>query len=67
MNWTVWRGPANVVFDAATTPVKSGKASVKATFTMPGTYVIRGSANDGELHVEKDVTVTVTGSSNPSS
>ena len=67
VNWTAWRGPANVVFEAATTPVKSGKASVKATFTTPGTYVIRGSANDGELHVEKDVTVTVTGSPNPSS
>ncbi len=67
VNWTVWRGPANVVFDAATTPVKDGKATVKATFTAPGTYVIRGSANDGELHVEKDVTVTVSGPSNRSS
>jgi hypothetical protein len=67
VTWTVWRGPANVTFDSATTPVKDGKAIVKATFARPGTYVLRGSANDGELHVEKDVTVTVIGTSNGSS
>jgi hypothetical protein len=59
VTWTVWRGPANVTFDPATAEVKGGKAVVAATFTKPGTYVLRGSANDGELHVEKDVIVTV--------
>ncbi|HWW84960.1 MAG TPA: hypothetical protein VNZ26_15220 [Vicinamibacterales bacterium] len=65
VNWTVWRGPANVVFDAPQTQVKNGKATVTATFTQPGTYLLRGSANDGELHVEKDVTVSVKGSPQP--
>jgi hypothetical protein len=59
VTWTVWRGPASVTFDPATAEVKGGKAVVTATFTKPGTYVLRGSANDGELHVEKDVIVTV--------
>jgi hypothetical protein len=61
VNWTEWRGPASVTFDAATTPVKEGKATVTATFSAPGVYILRVSANDGELHVEKDVTVTVSG------
>jgi hypothetical protein len=64
MTWIVHRGPANVTFDPAPpVQVKDGKAVVKATFSKPGTYVLRGSANDGELHTDKDVTVTVTGSS----
>jgi hypothetical protein len=58
----VWRGPANVNFEPATAPVANGKAVVTATFAKPGTYVLRGTANDGELHVDKDVTVTVNGS-----
>jgi hypothetical protein len=65
VTWVVWRGPAGVTFDSATTPVKNSKAIVTATFAKPGTYVLRGSANDGELHVEKDVSVTVNGSSQP--
>ena len=59
LNWIVWRGPAAVTFDQATTEVKDQKAVVKATFTKPGTYVLRAIANDGELNVNKDVTVTV--------
>ncbi len=62
VNWFVWRGPAAVTFEPATIPVKDGKAVVMATFTKPGTYVLRARANDGELNDEKDVTVTVTGS-----
>jgi hypothetical protein len=61
VNWVVWRGPANVTFNPSTVEVKDGKALATATFTKPGTYVLRGSANDGELHVEKDVTITVDG------
>jgi hypothetical protein len=59
VTWSVWRGPANVTFNPATVEVKDGKAVATATFTKPGTYVLRGSANDGELHVETDVIVTV--------
>jgi hypothetical protein len=63
VNWTVWRGPAAVTFDPATVPVKDGKAVSTATFTRPGTYVLRAIANDGELNDQKDVTLTVSGGS----
>jgi len=36
-----------------------GKISVKATFADPGTYVLRGLADDGALTGSDDVTVTV--------
>jgi hypothetical protein len=64
VNWIVYRGPANAAFSPAVVPVKGkdAKATVTATFDKPGTYVLRATANDGELKVEKDVTVTVTGS-----
>jgi hypothetical protein len=61
VTWSVWRGPAAVVFDPpGRTEVKEGKASVKATFTQPGTYVLRLRANDGSLWDDEDITVTVT-------
>ena len=48
-----------MTFDHPTTEVKDQKAVVKATFTKPGTYLLRAIADDGELHVNKEVTVTV--------
>jgi hypothetical protein len=39
--------------------VADGKSVVKATFTQPGTYVIRAFAHDGLLRTAKDVTITV--------
>jgi hypothetical protein len=64
VNWIVYRGPANATFSPAAVPVKGkeAKATVTATFDKPGTYVLRATANDGELRVEKDVTLTVSGS-----
>jgi hypothetical protein len=62
VNWMVWRGPAQVQFDPVTIPVKEGKALTTAKFTVPGTYMLRAIANDGELNDQKDVTVTVSGS-----
>jgi len=59
LTWIVWRGPDNATFDQASIPVKDQKATVQVTFAKPGTYILRGTANDGELKVEKDVTVTV--------
>jgi hypothetical protein len=59
LNWIAWRGPAAVTFDHPTTQVKDPKVVVTATFTKPGTYILRAIADDGELHVNKDVTVTV--------
>jgi hypothetical protein len=55
----VWRGPDNAKFDQGSILVKDQKATVEVTFPEPGTYILRGTANDGELKVEKDVTVTV--------
>ena len=37
-----------------------GKVSAKLTFSAPGTYVLRGIADDGALTGSDDVTVTVT-------
>jgi len=37
-----------------------GKVPVRATFTQPGTYVLRGVADDGALTGYDEVTVTVT-------
>jgi hypothetical protein len=60
VTWTVWRAPAGVTFSPALTRiVKSGDATVTATFTKPGTYVLRAKANDTHRFVEKDVTITV--------
>jgi hypothetical protein len=42
--------------------VADGKAAVKATFSKPGTYVMRAFAHDGLLRTPADMTVTVDGS-----
>ena len=61
VTWMQLRGPAKVAFDAAgPVPVSAGNATVNATFTKPGTYTIRATANDGALSVREDVTVDVT-------
>lgn len=61
VSWYQYRGPAKVTFDqTGPTRVIDGKAVVQAHFTEPGTYVLRASADDGELSTVADVTVTVT-------
>ena len=37
-----------------------GKVVTKATFTAPGTYVLRGVASDGSLFTYENVTIVVT-------
>ena len=37
-----------------------GKVTAKVTFSEPGTYVLRGLADDGALTGSDDVTITVT-------
>ena len=60
MSWIVWRGPAGVSFEpASTVEVEDGQAVVTATFTTPGEYVLRAEANDNALSTQQDVTVTV--------
>jgi len=58
VSWIVWRGPARVTFDPRVAAVNEGKAIVTASFTQPGTYVLRARANDGLLSAYQFVTVT---------
>ena len=58
--WVVHRGPAKVTFDPdGYVSVKDGKVVVTATFTQPGTYVLRAIASDGLLRTMENVMVTV--------
>jgi hypothetical protein len=67
VSWYQYRGPAKVIFHARESirvstpgePVANGKASVKAEFSEPGTYVLRAVADDGALSTSADVTVVV--------
>jgi hypothetical protein len=60
VTWSEYRGPAKVMFDS-TGPilVSDGKAVSSAHFSQPGTYVLRATANDGQLSTRADVTITV--------
>ncbi len=55
--WTKQSGPGSVTF------ANSTAIDTTATFTEPGTYVLRLTAHDGELSQQDDVTVTVTDNS----
>ena len=59
--WVVYRGDARAVtFDPRKAVVgEGGKASTSVRFSAPGTYVLRGYADDGILFDVIDVTVTV--------
>jgi hypothetical protein len=62
VTWMPYRAPAKVSFEK-TDPiiVADGKAVTTARFRQPGTYVLRATANDGELVTPADVTITVSG------
>ena len=47
--------------DAKAALVSDGTAVVTATFSEPGTYVLRVMAHDGALKVTREITVNVTG------
>jgi hypothetical protein len=62
VSWLQYRGPGKITFAAiGPTPVANGQVSTSATFAVPGTYVFRANANDGQLSKRVEVTVTVTG------
>jgi hypothetical protein len=62
VSWLQYRGPAKITFSAAgPTPVANGQVATTATFPLPGTYVFRANANDGQLSRQVEVTVNVTG------
>ncbi len=59
VSWLQWRGPGVVKFDPKTVRVADGKATATAVFDKPGTYVLRGYAEDASMHTPHDITVTV--------
>ncbi len=60
VTWMEYRGPGKVTFDSARpVPVSEGKAVNAAHFSQAGTYVLRATANDGQLSTRVDVTITV--------
>jgi hypothetical protein len=62
-----YRGPAKVGFETADPIlVANGKAVTRALFSVPGTYVLRATANDGELSTTSDITINVSPNANPS-
>lgn len=70
IRWFEFRGPGKADFDPpaeiVTTPGK--EVVTKVTFSAPGTYVLRGFANDGQFRSREPVDVTVAvlgGSSTP--
>ena len=60
VTWMEYRGPGKVTFGVSgPTLVVNGQASTSATFAVPGTYLLRATANDGQLSTFVNVTVTV--------
>jgi hypothetical protein len=60
VTWMQLRGPARIAFGATgPTIVADGKATTSARFPLPGTYVVRATANDGALATKTDLTITV--------
>jgi hypothetical protein len=62
IKWTQYRGPGKVTFDPDSSSVIYGEPvtlTSKASFGAPGTYVLRATANDGQLFTSREVTVTV--------
>jgi hypothetical protein len=60
VTWVVYRGPsAGVVFDKQRVAVADGKAESRVTFAKPGTYTLRGYADDGVLVTSADLVLNV--------
>ena len=63
VTWFEYRGPAKVRFDdAGPILVTGGQAITKARFPQPGRYVLRATANDGELSTASDITIDIAAS-----
>jgi hypothetical protein len=62
IKWIHYRGPGAVTFAPDASPIVHGQPvalTANATFSAPGTYVLRATASDGQLYTTRDVTVTV--------
>jgi hypothetical protein len=61
VTWIVWRGPADVRFTPRYTQPKDGRAQTQATFSVPGEYVLRATADDGAVSRHAQATIKVSG------
>ncbi len=62
IQWTQYRGPGKVTFSPSASGVIHGEPvslTSKAAFSVPGTYVLRATASDGQLFSTRDITVVV--------
>jgi hypothetical protein len=67
VSWIELRGPAKVTFNGpeaiqaaeAGVAATNAKAVTAANFTVPGTYVLRATVNDGQLSQSADLTIVV--------
>jgi hypothetical protein len=60
VTWVVYRGSTDgVKFEPQRVPVANGKATASVSFARPGTYVLRGYADDGIYVTPVDLTVAV--------
>jgi hypothetical protein len=62
IKWIHYRGPGAVTFTPDASPIVHGQPvelTAKATFSAPGTYVLRATAFDGQLSTTRDATVIV--------
>jgi hypothetical protein len=62
IKWIQYRGPSKVTFDPAASDIVYGEPvalTSRVSFGAPGTYVLRATANDGQLFTSRDITVTV--------
>jgi hypothetical protein len=60
--WIQYRSPGPVSFDPPEASAQYGKpltSTTKASFKVPGVYVLRATASDGSLETPYDITVTV--------
>jgi hypothetical protein len=66
VTWMRYRGPGKVTFENMDPIlVNDGKVINRAMFSVPGTYVLRATANDGELSTTSDTTIYVGLNVNP--
>jgi hypothetical protein len=62
IKWIQYRGPGKVTFAPQASAVVYGEPVMltsKVSFGAPGTYVLRATANDGQLFTSRDITVNV--------
>ena len=61
VTWIVWRGPADVAFDPRYAQPKDGRSQTRATFSVPGEYVLRATADDSAATAYTHTTIKVSG------